>query len=95
MDPLAKAELAERAGTTAEHIDRLVEAGIISPGDDEKFRVTDLQRVRLADVLDQSGITLESIGVAIAGGHLSFSFVDLLFPEPAGYMTKTYQDLSA
>jgi len=95
VDPLTKAELGERAGSTAEHIDRLVEAGIISPGEDEKFRVTDVQRVRLADVFDRSGITLESIGRAISAGHLSFSFVDLLFPEPAGYTTKTYEQLCA
>jgi len=95
VDPLSKAELAERAGTTTEHIDRLVDIGIIAPGEDGKFRVTDLQRVRLAEVFDRSGITLESIGAAVAAGHLSFSFVDLLFPEPAGYTAKTYRELCA
>ena len=94
MDPLAKAELAERAGTTAARIDRLIDVGIIAPGEDGTFRTTDVQRVRLAEVFDRSGITLENIGAAIAAGHLSFSFVDLLFPEPSAYTKKSYQEVS-
>ena len=95
VDPLTKAELAERAGTTFERIDRLAGVGIISSGPDERFSATDVQRVRLAEIFDRSGITLESIGAAIASGQLSFSFVDLLFPEPAASTKKTYQEVCA
>ena len=49
--------------------------------------------MKLADALEGSGIALEDIGRAIASGHLSLSFLDLIFAQPAGYTSKTYRQM--
>ena len=91
VDVLSEAELAERSGATAEHIARLMELGILAP-QGGAFRTSDIQRVKLIEALERSGISLEDIGRAITSGHLSLSFLDLLFTEPKGYTSKTYRD---
>jgi len=90
MAGLTEADLSVRAGTTTEQIRRVVAVGIVAPDEQGLFRAGDIQRVRLAEAFERSGISLESIGQAIASGHLSFSFVDLLFPEVMAYTGKTY-----
>jgi adenylate cyclase len=95
MEILTEAELAERSASTPEHLGRLVELGILVRLEDGSFRPSDIQRVRLVDALDRSGISLEDIGRAVGSGHLSFAFLDFLFTQPAGYTTKTYADICA
>jgi adenylate cyclase len=92
VDGLSEAELAERSGATAEHIARLMELGILAP-QGGAFRPSDIQRVKLIEALESSGISLEDIGRAVTSGHVSFSFLDLLFSEPKGYTTSTYRDV--
>jgi adenylate cyclase len=93
MEGLTEAELAQRAGTNTQRIRRLVELAIVSPDPAGAFRPTDVQRIRFADVLEASGISLDDIGSLIATGRLSFSFIDLLFPTPAAYTGQTYEQL--
>ncbi len=95
MDHLTRVELAERSGSSPERIDVLVELGILTPQADGSFRPADLQRAKLIDALDRSGILLEDLGRAVQSGHRSFAFLDLLFTEPKGYSTKTYKELCA
>ncbi len=95
MDDLTQVGLAERSGSTPERIDQLVELGILTPQADGSFRPADIQRVRLTDALEGSGIRVEDLGQAIRSGRLSFAFLDLLFTEPKGYSTKTYKDVCA
>ncbi len=91
---LSEAELAERSGATVGRIARLTELGILAP-QAGAFRLSDIQRVKLIDALERSEISLEDIGRAITSGHLSLSFLDLLFTEPKGYTTKTYREVCA
>jgi adenylate cyclase len=95
MEGLAKVELVERSGTRLEHIDRLIELGILTSQADGTFRPSDIQRVKLIDALERSGISLDDLGRAVTSGHLSFAFLDLLFTEPKGYSGKTYKDMCA
>src|SRR2546427_3317044 len=95
MDGLTKVGLAERSGTSPEHIDRLAELGIVNPQADGSFRPADIQRVKLIDALESSGIQIDDLGRAVRSGRLSFAFLDLLFTEPKGYSGKTYKDLCA
>jgi adenylate cyclase len=90
---LSEIELAERAGMTLEQVGMLSEIGILSAQPDGSFRLSDIQRVKLADALEASGISLQDIGQAVRSGHLSFSFLDLVFTEPAGYSSKTYREM--
>jgi adenylate cyclase len=93
VEILTEAELAERSAATPEHLARLADLGILVKLEDGSFRPSDIQRVRLVDALERSGISLEDIGRAVGSGHLSFAFLDFLFTQPAGYTTKTYADI--
>src|SRR5687768_16118051 len=93
MDGLSTDALADRSGTSPEQIERLVRLAILSPQTDGSFRPSDIQRVKMTDALERSGIAAEDIGRAITSGHLSFAFLDLLFTEPKGFSAKTYRDL--
>jgi adenylate cyclase len=95
MDDLMRVELAKRSGSSPERIDGLVELGIVTPQVDGSFRPADIQRVKLLDALERSGIRLEDLARAVRSGHLSLAFLDLLFTEPKGYLTKTYADVCA
>jgi adenylate cyclase len=94
MPGLSEADLVARSGASAEEIRRMVEAGIVLEGEgNEPFDTGAIQRVRLAQAIERSGIALEDLGKAIAQGHLSFSFLDLLFAEPVPFTEQTYEEL--
>jgi adenylate cyclase len=95
VEGLGETELAGQSGATVEHVGKLVSLGILVPQADGSFRPSDIQRVRLADALEGSGISLDDIGTLIRSGQLSFSFLDLVFTQPAGYLPKTYRELCA
>jgi hypothetical protein len=93
VEDLTREALVQRSGSSREHIDGLVELGIVTPRADGSFRPADIQRVKLIDALVRSGIRLDDLGHAVRSGHLSFAFLDLLFTEPKGFSTKTYKDV--
>jgi adenylate cyclase len=93
VEASSETQLAERSGASIEHVRNLAALGILTPQGDGSYRPSDIQRVKLANALEASGISLEDIGQAIRSGHLSFSFLDLLFTQPAGYTTKTYRQV--
>ncbi len=95
VDGLTEQELAERSGASAEQLLRLVDLGILVRQEDGAFRPADIQRVRLMASLEASGISPDDVGRAIRLGHLSLSFLDLLFTNPQGYTSKTYQEICA
>jgi adenylate cyclase len=93
---MTEARLAEASGLTPEFIRRLVELQIIPRRDgDHPYRAADIQRVRLAQAFDGSEIPLEAIGAAVASGHLSFEFVDTMFPDPPALTGRTFRDVAA
>jgi len=76
---ISGAELARRAGTTRNQVDRLVELEILAHDGRDTFGLPDIQRVRLVRALDDAGITPELLARAIAEGHLSLGFVDTMW----------------
>ena len=48
-------ELAEQAGVDEPYVTRLVELGILSPGDDGAFSRSDVYRVRFVRASDRGG----------------------------------------
>ena len=95
MSDLTAEELAARSGTMPEQITRLVDLGILRPnGEDKAFGAGDIQRVRLARALQESGLALGDVGRAVADGHVSLEFVDELFAEPVSLTTMTYREMA-
>lgn len=65
---------------------------MLVPSPDGSFAMGDINRVRLADALDREGVSLEDLGQAIEGGHLSFTFMDELFTEPMPLRNQTVDE---
>jgi adenylate cyclase len=94
MAGYTEVELAERAGAPVEDVRRMAELGLLTPAEDG-FRPADIQRVRVTEALRSSGVSFDSLRKAVDDGHLSFAFIDLLFPEPVSYTDQTYGEAAA
>jgi adenylate cyclase len=95
MDLLSDLELAERAATTRDRVRLLTSLGVLSPSEDGRYRRVDINRIRLAEALVGSGISLEHLGEAIASDQLSLEFLDDLWPEPSAVIPgKTMAELA-
>jgi adenylate cyclase len=92
---LSAEQLAERSGATVERLRALTAVGILQPLSRGSYRLSDVQRVKLLDALEASGISVDDIARAVTSGKLSFAFLDLLFTEPKGYSEKTYAQACA
>jgi hypothetical protein len=77
------AELAGRARVAPELVGRLVELGILRPGDGEApFGLGDVRRVRLADACERAGLSLAFLDlVSIAGRPLTETTYEQLCAE--------------
>jgi hypothetical protein len=87
-------ELARRARVAPELVGRLVELGILTPGDGEApYGMGDVRRARLVAACKRAGLSLEGIGEAIAGGRLSLAFLDLVSIAGTPLTGTTYEEL--
>lgn len=93
MGPLTAAELARRAAVAREHVERLVDLGILVPADDGSFRPSDVRRVRLVDAFEAAGFSVETLVRAIAAGLRSLEAFDLGLPDPPGSSGRTLAEL--
>jgi adenylate cyclase len=90
----SEAELAGRARVDPALVGRLVELGILRPGDGEApYGPGDVRRVRLVAACESAGLSPEGIGAAIAGGRLSLAFLDLLSLAGRPLTGTTYAEL--
>jgi adenylate cyclase len=88
MAGLSAAELASRAGSTPDRILHLVDLGILGSSE-QGFEPEDVSRVRLAEAIDEAGISLEKMSRAIAAGFLSFSWFHGLLPQAVSLEPRT------
>ena len=93
---LSVAELASRAGTSADIVRRLSDLGVLAPNPAEgPFDESIVPRVRVALQLEASGISLDDIGRAIAEKGFSLAFADALFGRPVGMLDVSSRGLQA
>jgi adenylate cyclase len=86
-------ELAELVPCPPEQVNRLVELGILTPGEeDDRFPSSDVHVVRLMAAFEESGIALEDVARGVNDGALSFP-LELFMPEPVG-TPETYAGLA-
>ena len=69
-------ELSEQAGVEESYVARLVELGILSPGEDGAFSRSDVYRVRFVRASDRGGLSVDAIARSIREGRFAFSFLD-------------------
>jgi adenylate cyclase len=94
-DELTRSQLAVRAGVPEAEIQRLIEAGVVVPRDqDPPFRTTDILKVRVARACEDGGLPMAGMSEAIRKGLLSFAFVDTWPFEREGGDQQTHGELA-
>jgi adenylate cyclase len=76
VDSYSSTETIQRTGLDAAELARLVDLGIITPGEDGRFRTGDLRRAGLVRSLVAAGISLDGLGAAMRSGQVSLDFLD-------------------
>jgi adenylate cyclase len=88
-------QAAARAGVTTEELNRVVELGIIDPGEGDKFTSGDVRRTAMVHSLEEAGVSLEGLAVTMARGDLSLAFMDSEAYDRFPSLTPvTFQELS-
>ena len=76
MTERSRAEAAERTGLHPAYLDRLVELGILAPGEPDRFSAGDVRRARLVATLEGAGIPIEGLAEGIRRGAINMDFLD-------------------
>ena len=87
-------ELAERAGVPASYVERLVELGIVTAGEDGTFTDADVYRVRFVQASDRGGLSVEAIARAIQEGRFSLAFLESTQYRWASLSPRTYTEVA-
>jgi len=91
----SRQEVARRAGVDPAYVDRLVELGILRPGQDDAFSQSDVLRARWVHGLEEAGVPLDGMATAVRDGTLSFSYLDAsAFDRFAEVSNTTFRQLS-
>ena len=95
MGEQSRKEVARRAGVDPGYVDRLVELGMLQPGQDDAFSQGDVLRARWVHDLEAAGVPLEGMASAVRDGTLSFSYLDAsAFDRFAEVSDTTFRQLS-
>ena len=90
---LSATELAQRAGVTAEDVQRMVALGLLSSATGG-FGPGDVRRVRLAMACERAGLPMDAIAESVGEGRLSFAFMDnAAYKRWAERSERTYADV--
>jgi adenylate cyclase len=74
-DRFTEEELADRAGTTVEHVRELADLGILQ-SEQGTFPRRDVVRVRVVVELEAKGMDAAALGAAVASGHLTLGYLE-------------------
>jgi adenylate cyclase len=89
-------QTAERAGVRVDDLSRLVDLGILEPGEGDRFSVGDVRRVALLQSFVAAGIPLEGLAADMRKGDISLSWLDSpAFDAFASFTGMTFAELSA
>lgn len=76
-DRFSESEVAQRVGTTPEHIRRLAELGILEPDENATYARAAVLRARVVLDLDRMGIDEAAVAAALASGDLTLGYVEM------------------
>jgi adenylate cyclase len=92
----SRQDVARRAGVDPGYVDRLVELGILRPGNGDEFSQGDVLRARWVQGLERAGVPLDGMAAAVRDGALSFTYLDAsAFDRFAALSNTTFNELSA
>ena len=93
VDRLSADEVAERAGTTPQHIALLAKVGILEPDEDGTYLRRDVLRARFVLGLDAMGIDANAVADALASGDLTLGYAEIGARRPPR-SNRTFAELS-
>jgi adenylate cyclase len=94
MPAYSREEVAERAGVQTDFVARLVELGILTPREPDRFSPGDVRRVLMARSLEDAMIPLDEVVNAIHRNALSLGFFDgTAFDRFATLASETFQEV--
>jgi adenylate cyclase len=93
VDRLTADEVAERAGSSPEHIALLTKLRILESDDDGTYPRRDVLRARFVLGLDAAGIDANAVADALASGDLTLGYVEIGGRRPPR-SDRTYSELS-
>ncbi len=94
MSRYTQAEAALRAGVAPEYLARLVELGILTPGQGGVFSPGDVRRAQIVRALDDAQVPLEGLAQAIRSGGVGFEFIDSpLYERFAALTDETFEQV--
>lgn len=95
MTDLWSAErLADETATTVERIEAMVQAGILRPATPNRFEAGDVQRVLVANAMDEAGLTIDLLARGIELGIVSFEQTPVLYPDLGPRSPRTVAELA-
>ena len=96
MGDFSRQQAAERAGVNVDDLSRLVDLGILEPGEGDRFSVGDVRRVALLQSFVAAGIPLEGLATDMREGNISLAWLDnRAFDTFASFTAMTFGELSA
>lgn len=96
MDAYLRSEAAQRAGVDLVDLDRMVELGLIVPGDGDRFTAGDVRKAGFLLSLQSSGLPLDAVAAEIRTGSLSLDFMDNpIFGHFSALSSLTFDELGA
>jgi adenylate cyclase len=96
MGELTRTEAAGRAGVGVDEVNRLIEAGVISPDPDDRLSAGDVRRVRIIQSLRDGGLPLDEIVAGVRQGTVALDFADSpTYERLAALTTETFEQASA
>ena len=93
MARISAEEVAELVPCERSRVARLVELGILEPGEDGLHDASDVHLVRLVAAFEEAGIPVEDVARGISSGELSYP-LGLFMPEPVG-AAETFAELAS
>lgn len=95
VERLTSAGLAREARADLARIAQLTEIGVLHPDANGTYDRADVQRARIAEAYEASGIDLGHVAQAIREDRMSFAFTDRIYPIPSPLAGVTVSDLEA
>jgi len=91
----SRQEAAERAGISLDELNRLVEVGVMTPGEGDRLTAGDVRKAELVRSLEATGVPLEGIGAAVRSGMFPLDFMDSpAYERFSALSSVTFRELS-
>jgi adenylate cyclase len=72
----SRQQVADRSGVSLDKLDQIIELGLVTPDDEDRFTAGSVRKVGLIATLQAGGIPVEALATAFRAGYLTLDFLD-------------------